>query len=96
LNTADKARVSMRLYPTGLKTKTANGNTVLGFRAAFGDTKTFPDTGIFSNTCGTWFTIDQKAYGRVSIDEFLLTVGEDGVAKSIEPRVLRTTMIRST
>ena len=85
---------SIRLYPTGLKTVLANGDTEIGYRAVFENPSAGSIGGVFSSGCQTWAVVDQEYWGAVGMDEFLITVGCDGVAKSVEPRVARVVLER--
>ena len=85
---------SARLYPTGLKRKTTDGETVLGFRAVFEDPMEVQAGGVFSQACVSWEMVDETYWGSVASDEFLVTVGCDGVARFVEPRILRLGLSR--
>lgn len=84
---------SVRLYPSGLKRDLGNGETELGFRAVFEDLNAGVIGGLFGNGCETWVGVDGTYWGSVSTDEFLITVGRDGMAKSVMPRALRVELL---
>ncbi|KAJ8116522.1 hypothetical protein ONZ43_g4425 [Nemania bipapillata] len=71
---------SIRLFPTGLETSTGTG----------------PDRGdsMFSTNCGTWVSQTVAVYADYPLDQFVFTVGEDGVAESVVPLALRTPLVR--
>ncbi|KAE8441352.1 hypothetical protein EG329_005501 [Mollisiaceae sp. DMI_Dod_QoI] len=86
---------SVRLYPSGLKRDIGNGEVELGFRAVFEDLKAGTIGGLFGNGCETWVGVDGTYWGSVSTDEFLVTIGKDGKAKSVVPRALRVELLRT-
>jgi hypothetical protein len=85
---------SARLYPTGLKKTIADGETIMGFRAVFEDPTKVQAGGVFSQACVTWETVDTIYWGEVASDDFLITVGCNGVATSVTPRIMRTSLKR--
>ncbi|KUJ22846.1 beta-lactamase/transpeptidase-like protein [Mollisia scopiformis] len=89
------AAPSARLYPSGLKKDLGNGETEVGFRAVFENLNAGVIGGIFGSACETWFSVDSTYWGTVATDEFLVTVGEDGKAKSVSPRALRVELVKS-
>ncbi|KAL9117447.1 MAG: hypothetical protein Q9187_006016 [Circinaria calcarea] len=84
----------MRLYPTGLITKTERA-----FRAVI---RAFPtsgtgaagESGLLSDPCITWFSIDGLRYGLIAVDDFVFTVAEGGKVTAVEPRVVRQTLMK--
>jgi CubicO group peptidase (beta-lactamase class C family) len=89
------AAPSVRLYPTGLKTDVGNGETEVGFRAVFEDLNVNPIGGIFGNRCESWVDADSTYWGAVGTDEFLVTIGADGKARSVTPRALMVELVRN-
>jgi hypothetical protein len=83
-----------RLYPTGLKRSTTNGETIVGFRAVFENPAEVQAGGVFSQACTTWQMVDSTYWGEVAIDEFLFMVGANGVATSVTPRIMRLSLGR--
>lgn len=88
------AESSASLYPTGLKKMTADGETVMGFRAVFEDTLETQVGGVFSQACVSWEMVDGTYWGEVGSDEFLIVVGVDGVATGVVPRIMREALGR--
>lgn len=90
------AAPSARLYPSGLERELADGGKEVGFRAVFEDLSTAGGIGgLFGNGCETWVDVDGTYWGSVATDEFLITVGVDGKAKSVSPRALRVELVKS-
>lgn len=94
LSLSPVAGPSAILYPTGLTLSLPNGETEIGFRAVFEDPNTPHIGGIFSTGCQTWANIDSTYWGSVASDEFVITVGKDGKARSVVPRILRVVLDR--
>ncbi len=90
--TADQ-KVSIRLYPSGLKSK---DRTKIAWRAVYEALPQPLDPGAFSTSCITWSAVDSLIYGGVGWDEWLFNMNVDGTqALSIEPRVLKTQLQKS-
>lgn len=83
---------SIRLYSTGLK-KLSDGSSLVSWRAVVDDMDQSNATSVFPS-CTNWGSVDGLMYGTIAVDDFVFTLGCDGVAKSIEPRVLRSTLNR--
>ncbi|PYH28222.1 serine hydrolase domain-containing protein [Aspergillus neoniger CBS 115656] len=90
LGASDVSDVSVRLYPTGLKSPGQQS-----FRAVIQDT-TAGASGIgpFTRACETWELADSYVYGSVGLDEFVFDLGTDGKAIRMSPRALRETLSR--
>jgi hypothetical protein len=73
----------------------SNGDKVVGFRAVFENPAGTVIGGAFTTVCQSWVTVDAEYWGEVGIDEFAITVGSDGVAKSANPRALRVDLPRA-
>ncbi|KAE9374293.1 beta-lactamase/transpeptidase-like protein [Stipitochalara longipes BDJ] len=82
---------SIRLYATGLKKELADGSSQASWRAVV---ESAPDTTSNFPTCLSSTGVDGVMYGTIALDDFVFTVGSDGIAKSIEPRVLRSSLNR--
>lgn len=82
----------IRVYPTNLKKEIADGNSVQAFRAVFQDAAVPAVIGSFEQSCATWVEADQAVFETVSLDEFLITTGADGYAKSITLRAFRVVL----
>ncbi|KAK1491631.1 beta-lactamase [Colletotrichum cuscutae] len=82
--------VSGRVYPTNIR----EGNQ-WSWRAVYknhdepdvGDKLVYPD-----GDCQTWGLIDRKTYNYLALDDFTITVAEDGSAESISPRPFGVTL----
>ena len=94
--TSEIAGPSARLYPTGLKETTADGETVMGFRAVFEIPSEVQAGGVFSQACVSWGMVDGTYWGGVASDEFVIIVGSEGVARSVVPRIMREGLGRVT
>ncbi|KAF9880293.1 beta-lactamase [Colletotrichum karsti] len=76
--------VSARLYPTNIKE-----GEKWSWRAVYKNhNETDIDDDLFypQGGCLTWGLIDRNTYNYLAFDDFVVTVGEDEVAKSISPR----------
>lgn len=83
-NASELAGLSLRLYPSNLVTRAANGSiTRTGWRAVYELLP--PEPSPFFGTCVSWLGIDQYTYGGVGLDEFVFDLGADGRAVAIEP-----------
>jgi hypothetical protein len=82
----------IRLYPTGLKNILENGDVEMGFRASFPVRGLDAFKGSFDLASATWVMVDNLYWGTVGNDEFVITVGVGGVAKSITPRIMRVAL----
>jgi hypothetical protein len=67
----------------------------MGFRAVFEDPSTVTAAGLSARACATWTVVDATYWGEVSADEFLITVGCDGLATSVTPRIMRESLVRA-
>lgn len=85
---------SVRLYPTGLESTLGSGEVEVGFRAVYENPRATTIGGTFGNVCHSWVGVDQLYWGTVGSDEFFITVGSDGIAKSVTPRALRVELER--
>lgn len=85
--------VGVRLYPTSLVSRIKGAPKQVSWRAVFEPrTEVFTDSlgsPVFQRKCAAWGGVDSFLYGSVAVDEFLFVLTEDGIAKSVEPRVLR-------
>lgn len=89
-------KVVMNLYPSGPKQSAGDNSTAVGWRATSRVLPAPLDQGPFSANCIAWEVVSQLVYGGVALDEFLFTVGTDGKAVSLSPRVLAQTQTRSS
>ena len=93
LGVTSAQELSVRLYPTGLKSK--DGSKV-AWRATYEALPEPLDPGAFSENCQSWVLADQLIYANVGWDEWLFNLDGNGKAVSIEPRLLRTQLQKST
>ena len=93
--TSQDLDLSIRLYPTGLKTTDAAGRvTRTAWRAVFDRPTSSAETGPFTGGCFSWGAVDSLQYAGISTDEFVFNLGPDGKAVSVEPRVLQQTPLQ--
>jgi CubicO group peptidase (beta-lactamase class C family) len=86
---------SVRLYPTGLVEK-IDGGTRVGYRALFETGRSMREgVRVFGQDLNAWGMVDQNTYGRIGVDDFVFELDAEGNAISIEPRVLRTKLMRT-
>ncbi|KAF4345106.1 beta-lactamase transpeptidase [Fusarium beomiforme] len=76
-------KVSMRLYPTGLKQKVGGKTMQESWRAVY----ELVDTTSSSPYCTPLFAVDSVTYGGVSVDEFVFHLSRDSGAQGITPSV---------
>ena len=89
LNHIDPAALSLRLYPTNLRSASGSGSKI-AFRAVLQDQNAPADAG--TPTCITWMGVETLVYGSVALDEFVFDLGEHGQAEGVEIPALRTTL----
>jgi hypothetical protein len=82
---------SIRVYSTGLKKTLSNGSSQVSWRAVV-DTTVQPNTTSAIPSCLAWSSVDGDMYGTIAVDDFVFTLGSDGLAKSLDLRVLRSTL----
>ncbi len=85
---------SIRLYATGLEKKQSGGSSLVGWRAVVDDLNLSNATSAFP-ACTSWGGVDGSMCGTIAVDDFVFTIGCDGMATSVEPRVLRSTLNRA-
>lgn len=66
----------------------------MAFRAVFQTPTTGGTGGTFGRVCAGWVNVDGEYWGEVSSDEFFVTVDCDGVARVVEPRIMREGLVR--
>lgn len=67
----------------------------MGFRASFPEQDLDAFKGTFELASATWVDVDGLYWGAVGNDEFVITVGAGGVAKSVTPKIMRVELERS-
>ena len=86
---------SVRLYPTGL-VEQIEGGTRVGYRALFETGRSMREgLRVFEQDINAWGMVDDNTYGRIGVDDFVFELDAEGNAISIEPRVLRTKLMRT-
>jgi len=87
---------SIRLYPTGLETRRANGTKKVAFKAVYEDLNVpaKPDS-MFSTDCGTWVSFTSVTYGTHALDQWIVEEDKDGRVVSLECLALRTPMAKA-
>jgi hypothetical protein len=65
-----------------------NDDVEVGFRASFPVQGLDAFKGAFEVASMTWVMVDDLYWGTVGNDEFVITVGSGGVAKSVTPRIM--------
>lgn len=85
---------TIRLYPTGLETKRADGSRRVAFKATFEDQQLPAEVpgSMFSTDCGTWVGFTAVTYGSMPLDQFAFEIDPNGKVTSIEPIALRVKM----
>jgi hypothetical protein len=92
--------LSIRLYPTGLRSQGSSSATKVSFRAVFGSLSSSSSSsssqdgiGPVTRSSSSWELVDRYEYGNVGVDEFLFELDpKTGEAISISPRSLRETL----
>ena len=86
--------LSIRLFPTNLKTEPKEGRPGrFVFWAVFQDKNELEDAG--TPTCISWMSVDSPTYGGKALDEFVFLVDEDGSTMGIEVPALQLKLDRA-
>jgi hypothetical protein len=85
---------SLRLYPTGL-VEQVDGGARVGYRALFETGRSMREGVRVFDQASAWGMVDQITYGMIGVDDFVFELDAEGNAISIEPRVLRTKLMKS-
>ena len=83
----DSSLLSIRLYPTDLKSLGR-----MSFRALMQQIAADRESSVFAGSCATWQLVGFQIYGNVATDEFVFELDENGDAVSVSPRVLRISL----
>ncbi|KAE8371318.1 beta-lactamase/transpeptidase-like protein [Aspergillus bertholletiae] len=78
----DPKALSIRLYPTGLVSKTESGGSRVAFRAVLQDMNELADAG--TPTCVSWMDVDRFTYRGRTVDSFVFEMDGDGNAVGVE------------
>jgi hypothetical protein len=87
---------SVRLYPTGLEEKAADGRREkVAFKAVFEDVSA-PDTpgGNYVTECASWVGVTGVVYGSMPLDLFVFEFGEDGKVVAVVNEALRARLVK--
>ncbi|KAI1130611.1 beta-lactamase/transpeptidase-like protein [Nemania abortiva] len=89
---------SIRLFPTGLESSSSSGGKkIIAFKAMIENTDAVDRSDkMFSTNCGTWVSQTVAVYADYPLDQFVFTIGEDGVAESVVPLALRTPLLKQS
>ncbi|THC91398.1 hypothetical protein EYZ11_009147 [Aspergillus tanneri] len=85
--------LSIRLYPTGLVSRTNSGSKQT-FKAVLQDMTDFADGG--TSTCLSWRDVGKLKYNGASLDDFIFEVDEYGAAVNVEVPALEATLQRQS
>lgn len=84
---------TIRLYPTGLETRNADGSRRVAFKATYEDLQAPARPGsMFSTDCGSWVGFTAVTYGSQPLDQIVFNVDASGKVSSVEPVALRVKM----
>lgn len=88
----------IRIYPTGLETKPGDdGTKKVAFKAVVENLDAPDHSGdMFSTNCGSWVSQTTAVYADMPLDQFVFTVGGDGIAVGVEPLALRATLMKNS
>lgn len=78
---------SMRLYPSNIRNETVASYRAIIATQPYGNRTEVPR--IFDDAASQWGKIDQLMYGNIAVDDFIFHLDEEGVAQSVEARVMR-------
>ena len=94
VNASLTGRPSLRLYPTGLSSKTQVA--FRGVWSAWQESNVYSadDTAAFTRACVAWGQVGEPTYGNVGLDDFVFDVDEHGVATAITARGVRRKLVR--
>lgn len=88
----ERMRPSVRLYPTGLEDKTADGGKRVAFKAVFEDLSLPEKNGSYASDCATWVSVTAVVYGSRPLDLFIFDVDREGRVTAVENAALRLRM----
>ncbi|KAM0818246.1 putative Beta-lactamase family protein-like protein [Seiridium cardinale] len=84
---------SIRLYPGGLYSDTADGGKKIKFKAIFEDLAASEEVDkMFSTDCGSWVGVESVLYASTSADDLIFYQNAAGAVTSIEIPALRITL----
>jgi hypothetical protein len=86
--------ISVRLYPTGLRSPIKDGGERVAFRAVFGFISSVIDSSPFSDSMAAWVIADAVIYGKSGADEFIFTLDNHGKVIDIEHPFSRKKMMK--
>lgn len=88
----DRVEPSVRLYPTGLEERLADGGgggRKVAFKAVFEDLGLPDRSSSFVTDCSTWVGVTGVVYGSRPLDLFIFEFGGDGKVRAVENAALR-------
>lgn len=89
---------AIRLYPTGLESRSGDGNNStkrVAFKAVVENLDATDETGkMFSTDCGSWVSQTAAVYADMPLDQFVFTLGDDGRATQVKNLALRAQLDR--
>ncbi|KAH7348865.1 beta-lactamase/transpeptidase-like protein [Rhexocercosporidium sp. MPI-PUGE-AT-0058] len=85
----DPESITINLYPTGLRTPSADGGEIVAFRAGFDIISEVEDTSPFADGLSPWSIADVFIYGNKGLDEFLFKMDGEGRVVGVENPFLR-------
>ena len=83
------SKISLRVFPTGLKNTEAGKVTAAAWRGVFRLIPYVVDPAAFARDCITWASVDGIVDGVFRLDEVILDLDGSGKALSMEPQFLQ-------
>lgn len=83
------SKISLRVYPTGLKNTEAGKVTAAAWRGVFRLIPYVVDPAAFARDCITWASVDGIVDGVFRLDEVIFDLDGSGKALSMEPQFLQ-------
>lgn len=88
---------SIRLYPGGLYSDTADGGKKIKFKGVFEDLAVSEQVDkMFSTDCGSWVGVESVLYASASADDFIFYQDAAGTVTSLEIPALRITLPKTS
>jgi hypothetical protein len=90
----DPADVSVRLYPTTLRTPISGGGERVSYRAVFEVVSNATDPDPIPDSTSAWIIADAIVYGKSGADEFIFSLDGKGNVVSVEYPFARQTFVK--
>lgn len=90
----DPKDVSVRLYPTALRTPISAGGERASYRAVFEVISNVTDPDPIPDSVSAWIIADAIVYGKSGADEFIFTLDGKGNVVSVEYPFTRQTFVK--